>query len=160
MLEDLPAFLTVEEAASVLRIGRTAQVDAAAARLMGEKQTILGRSLTDDERAAVYQLAAYQSRSAKGDGGESTGELRARWACESAAAGGLVDRWLAGRVRRTRRQPDAKPDGPSGGLSARRVDPGRDRRAARDQALDVGASAGWSRPSQLLSRPPSSMGPR
>ena len=95
MLEDLPAFLTVEEAASVLRIGRTAQVDAAAARLMGEKQTILGRSLTDDERAAVYQLAAYQSRAAKGDGGESTGELRARWACESAAAGGLVDRWLA-----------------------------------------------------------------
>jgi conjugative relaxase-like TrwC/TraI family protein len=54
-----------------------AQVEAAAARLSGEKEATLGRSLTDDERAAVFQLAAYQSRSAKRrDAAETTGELR------------------------------------------------------------------------------------
>jgi conjugative relaxase-like TrwC/TraI family protein len=73
---------------------RRAQVEAAAARLAGEKETVLGRSLTDDERAAVFQMAAYQSRAAKGDGGETTGELRARWGGEAAAAGAPVDRWL------------------------------------------------------------------
>ena len=46
---------------------RRAQVEATAARLVGEKEATLchlGRSLTGDERAAVFQLAAYQSRDA------------------------------------------------------------------------------------------------
>ena len=71
------------------------QVEAAAARLTGEKEALLGRSLTGDERAAVFQLAAYQSRAAKSrDGAETTAQLKARWRSEAAAAGLPVERWL------------------------------------------------------------------
>ena len=73
---------------------RRAHVEAAAARLVGEKEAMLCRSLTDDERAAVFQLAAYQSRAAKGDGGETTGQLRARWTAEASATGQPPERWL------------------------------------------------------------------
>ena len=82
---------------------RRVQVEAAAARLAGERESLLGRSLTGDERAAVFQLAAYQSRARKTkDGAETTAELKARWRAEAAAAGLPVQRWL-GRVldRRT-----------------------------------------------------------
>jgi hypothetical protein len=75
---------------------RRAQVEAAAAGLIAEKQTILGRSLTGDERAAVLQLAAYRSRAAKGDGGETTGQLRDRWRAEAAVAGHRLEDWLRG----------------------------------------------------------------
>jgi conjugative relaxase-like TrwC/TraI family protein len=88
---------------------RRAQVEAAAAGLIAEKEVVLGRSLTDDERAAVYQLAAYRSRAAKGDGGETTGQLRTRWTAEASGAGQPPERWvgrLAGRpvLSRTERQ--------------------------------------------------------
>ncbi|HET9731678.1 MAG TPA: MobF family relaxase [Acidimicrobiales bacterium] len=74
---------------------RRVQVEAAAARLAGEREAALGRSLTGDERAAVYQLAAYQSRSAKRkNGAETTDELKARWRSEAAAAGLPTERWL------------------------------------------------------------------
>lgn len=77
---------------------RRVQVEAAAARLTGEKEAALGRSLTGDERAAVFQLAAYQSRAAKSkDGAETTAELRARWRAEASAASFPVEDWL-GRV--------------------------------------------------------------
>ncbi len=79
---------------------RRAQVEVAAAGLIGEKEGVLGRSLTGDEKAAVFQLAAYRSRAAKGDGGETTGQLRARWQAEAAAAAQPTGRWmgrLAGR---------------------------------------------------------------
>jgi len=39
---------------------------------VAEREAVLGRSLTDDEKAAVFQLAAYRSPAAKGDGGETT----------------------------------------------------------------------------------------
>jgi hypothetical protein len=58
---------------------RRVQIDAAAAGLIAEKQALLGRSITGDERAAILQLAAYRSRAAKKDGGETTEEVRARW---------------------------------------------------------------------------------
>ena len=74
---------------------RRAQVEAAAARLAGEREAALGRSLTSDERAAVYQIAAYQSRAAKSkDGAETTAQLKARWRSEAAAAGLPVEGWL------------------------------------------------------------------
>jgi conjugative relaxase-like TrwC/TraI family protein len=74
---------------------RRAQVESAAARLIGEREAVLGRSLTGDERAAVFQLAAYQSRAAKNkDGTETTGQLRARWQTEAAAAGFPVEHWI------------------------------------------------------------------
>ena len=77
---------------------RRGQVEAAAARLAGERESALGRSLTGDERAAVYQLAAYQSRAAKSrDGAETTAELKARWRAEAAEVGFPVEGWL-GRV--------------------------------------------------------------
>ena len=79
---------------------RRAQVEGAAAGLIAEREAALGRSLTDDERAAVFQLAAYRSRAAKGEGGETTQELRARWRAEATAAGQPPERWigrLAGR---------------------------------------------------------------
>lgn len=85
---------------------RRAQVEASAARLIGEKEATLGRSLTDDERAAVFQLAAYQSRAAKSnDGGETTGQLRDRWQAEATKLGQPPEQWigdLAGRRLRSR----------------------------------------------------------
>jgi conjugative relaxase-like TrwC/TraI family protein len=88
---------------------RRAEVEAAAAGLISEKEAVLGRSLTNDERAAVYQVAAYRSRAAKGDGGETTGQLRARWTAEATGAGHPPEGWvgrLAGRrvPSRTERQ--------------------------------------------------------
>jgi conjugative relaxase-like TrwC/TraI family protein len=73
---------------------RRAEVEAAAAGLIDEKEAVLGRSLTDDDKAAVYQLAAYRSRAAKGDGGETTGQLRARWTAEASATGQPPERWV------------------------------------------------------------------
>ncbi len=73
---------------------RRAQVEAAATRLIAEKEAVLGRSLTDDEKAAVFQLAAYRSRAGKGDGGETTGQLRARWTAEATVAGQPPERWV------------------------------------------------------------------
>ena len=79
---------------------RRAQVEAAAAGLVGERQAMLGRSLTGDEHAAVYQLAAYRSRAAKSEDGETTGGLRARWQSEAAAAGHPGGRWIGGLTGR------------------------------------------------------------
>ncbi|HEX6394371.1 MAG TPA: MobF family relaxase [Acidimicrobiales bacterium] len=73
---------------------RRAQVEAAAAGLAGEKEAVLGRSLTGDERAAIFQLAAYQSRASKAERGETTAQLRARWRTEAAAMGGSTEEWL------------------------------------------------------------------
>jgi conjugative relaxase-like TrwC/TraI family protein len=73
---------------------RRAQVEAVATRLVGEKETVLGRSLTGDERAAIFQLAAYQSRAAKSEHSETTEELRARRRAEAAAAGAPPERWM------------------------------------------------------------------
>ncbi len=87
---------------------RRGQVEAAAARLAGEREAALGRSLTGDERAAVFQLAAYQSPAAKGkEMAETTAELKARWRSEAAAAGLPTDRWL-GRVLGRRTAPKSE----------------------------------------------------
>ena len=79
---------------------RRTQVEAAAAVLVGERQAVLGRSLTGDEHAAVYQLAAYRSRAAKDDDGETTGQLRSRWRGEATAAGHPHGRWIGGLAGR------------------------------------------------------------
>ena len=84
---------------------RRAQVVAGAAGLIAEKERALGRSLTGDERAAVYQLAAYRSRAVKAEGAETTEGLRTRWRAEAAKAGQPPQRWigaLAGRRLRSR----------------------------------------------------------
>ena len=84
---------------------RRAQVVAGAAGLIAERERALGRSLTGDERAAIFQLAAYRSRAAKGEGAETTEDLRARWRAEAAQAGQPPQEWigaLAGRRLRSR----------------------------------------------------------
>ena len=84
---------------------RRAQVEAGAAGLIAEKERALGRSLTGDERAAVFQLAAYRSRAAKGDAAETTDDLRARWRTEATKVGQPAQQWigsLAGRRVRSR----------------------------------------------------------
>jgi conjugative relaxase-like TrwC/TraI family protein len=73
---------------------RRVQVEAAAAGMVAEKEASLGRSLSGDERAAVFQLAAYRSRAAKGGGGETTSELRSRWQTKASAAGHPPQGWL------------------------------------------------------------------
>lgn len=75
---------------------RRAQVEATGARLVGQREQDLGRSLTGDERASVYQLAAYQSRSAKAGKAETTTELRQRWRAEAETAGHQPEKWLNG----------------------------------------------------------------
>ena len=74
---------------------RRAQVEAAAARLADEREALLGRSLTGDEKAAIFQLAAYQSRASKAkERAETTAQLKARWRSEAAATGTPAERWL------------------------------------------------------------------
>ena len=55
---------------------------------------MLGRSLTDGERAEAFQLATYQTRAAKGDDVRSTGELRTRWRDEASSVGYPPAGWL------------------------------------------------------------------
>lgn len=84
---------------------RRAQVVAGAAGLIAEKERALGRSLTGDERAAIFQLAAYQSRAAKHDAAETTDQLRARWRTEATKVGQPPHVWigaLSGRRLRSR----------------------------------------------------------
>ena len=73
---------------------RRAQVKTTASGLVAEREMALGRSLTGDERAGVFQMAANQSRSAK-DGAETTGELRQRWQTEATGAGHPVERSIS-----------------------------------------------------------------
>jgi conjugative relaxase-like TrwC/TraI family protein len=88
---------------------RRAQVETAAAGLIAEKQAALGRSLTGDERAGLFQLAAYRSRAAKRDGGETTGQLRDRWRAEADAGGHRLEDWLGSLSgRRVRSATEAK----------------------------------------------------
>ena len=77
---------------------RRAQVEARAAQMIGAREAMLGRSLGGGERAALFQLAAYRSRAAKAEGGETTEELRARWRREAIEAGHGPDGWLAGAM--------------------------------------------------------------
>ncbi len=79
---------------------RRAQVEAHAAQMIGVKEAMLGRSLGGGERAALFQLAAYRSRAAKAEGGETTEELKARWRREANGVGHDPDGWLAAALPR------------------------------------------------------------
>ena len=78
---------------------RRAQVEARASEIVCKKEAALGRSLGASERAAAYQLAAYQSRAAKAKGGEATAELRERWRKEAIGAGHDPDGWTPAVLR-------------------------------------------------------------
>ncbi len=81
---------------------RRQQVIAHGTALIAEREAKLGRSLTAGERAEVFQLATYQTRTAKADGERSTDELRARWRYEAATAEYLPEQWLAEVLGRRR----------------------------------------------------------
>jgi hypothetical protein len=84
--------------------------------------TALGRSLGASERAAAYQLAAYQSRAVKAKGGETTAELRERWYQEAIGAGHDPSDWMAavlGRESTARPSRSRALEAPPSGLDAR-----------------------------------------
>jgi hypothetical protein len=54
----------------------------------------LGRSLSPNERAGCFQIAAYRTRTPKIDAETPTEELRARWRSEAEAWGHAPERWL------------------------------------------------------------------
>jgi conjugative relaxase-like TrwC/TraI family protein len=73
---------------------RRAQVEAAGRRLIATKEAALGRSLSGAERAAALQLAAYQTRAGKDEGGCTTAVLRARWHADAEAIKAGPERWI------------------------------------------------------------------
>ncbi|HUY06356.1 MAG TPA: AAA family ATPase, partial [Acidimicrobiales bacterium] len=62
--------------------------------LIAEGEADLGRSMTPNERADIFQLAAYRTRTPKIDADTTTGELRERWQQEAIAFGHDPATWL------------------------------------------------------------------
>ena len=62
--------------------------------LIAEGEADLGRSMTPNERADIFQLAAYRTRTPKIDADTTTGELRERWQQEAIAFGHDPTTWL------------------------------------------------------------------
>ena len=62
--------------------------------LIANRAAELGRSLSPNERAGCFQIAAYRTRTPKIDAETPTEELRARWRSEAEAWGHTPERWL------------------------------------------------------------------
>lgn len=62
--------------------------------LIAEGEVDLGRSMTPNERADIFQLAAYRTRTPKIDADTTTDELRERWQQEAIAFGHDPATWL------------------------------------------------------------------
>ena len=62
--------------------------------LIATRAAELGRSLSPNERAECFQIAAYRTRTPKIDAETPTEELRARWRSEAEAWGHAPERWL------------------------------------------------------------------
>ena len=62
--------------------------------LIANRAAELGRSLSPNERAECFQIAAYRTRTPKIDAETPTEELRARWRSEAEAWGHAPERWL------------------------------------------------------------------
>ena len=123
---------------------RRAQVEARASEIVRKKETTSGRSLGASERAAAYQLAAYQSRAAKAKGGEATAELRERWHREAVACSHSPDGWVAavlgGTAANSRR--DGAPGASAGSPGAWRAELVE----ASSGGIRPGAGRTWWRP--------------
>lgn len=66
--------------------------------LIADREVELGRTLSSNERAECFQIAAYRTRTPKIDADTPTEELRAQWLEEARAWGCDPGRWLASRV--------------------------------------------------------------
>jgi conjugative relaxase-like TrwC/TraI family protein len=62
--------------------------------LIANRAADLGRSLSPNERAGCFQIAAYRTRTPKIDTATPTEELRARWRSEAEAWGHAPEHWL------------------------------------------------------------------
>jgi ATP-dependent exoDNAse (exonuclease V) alpha subunit len=62
--------------------------------LIATRAAELGRSLSPNERAGCFQIAAYRTRTPKIDAETPTEQLRARWRSEAEAWGHAPERWL------------------------------------------------------------------
>jgi len=64
--------------------------------LIAKREAELGRTLSANERAECFQIAAYRTRTPKVDADTSTDELRAHWLAEAQAWELGPERWLGG----------------------------------------------------------------
>ncbi|MGA8296573.1 MAG: MobF family relaxase [Acidimicrobiales bacterium] len=87
---------------------RRRQVEQMGARLISDKEAKKGRTLTPNERARCFQLAAYRTRAPKVESQTPTAELRARWTEEAEAWGHAPSSWVPGLARRQKREPKPK----------------------------------------------------
>ena len=72
---------------------RRREVEELARQLIAEKEAARGRSLSANDRAACFQVAAYRTRAPKAGAEILTIELRARWRTEAEAWGFSPERW-------------------------------------------------------------------
>jgi len=79
---------------------RRREVQRSATQRIAGLEARLGRTLTDDERAEQYQIAAYGTRPAKT--ADDPTALRGRWRMEAELAGWDRGRWLPDTLRRPR----------------------------------------------------------
>jgi conjugative relaxase-like TrwC/TraI family protein len=79
---------------------RRHQVEQQAARLVAEREVVLGRPLTAGERAVEYQTATYITRPPKAHDGVTDDTLVGRWEAEADELGLGSDRWLGDVVGR------------------------------------------------------------
>ncbi|MGB9111480.1 MAG: MobF family relaxase, partial [Acidimicrobiales bacterium] len=84
---------------------RRRQVEQMGARLISEKEARKGRTLSPNERARCFQLAAYRTRAPKVEAQTPTAELRARWTEEAEAWGHAPKNWVPALARNRSRQP-------------------------------------------------------
>ncbi len=89
----------VPEALVVHWSTRRREVEELAGHLIAEKEAARGHSLSANDRAACFQVAAYRTRAPKAGAEIPTEELRARWTAEAEAWGFSPERWIA-EVRR------------------------------------------------------------
>jgi conjugative relaxase-like TrwC/TraI family protein len=78
---------------------RRQQVKATGDGLIANRAAELGRSLTDNERAECFQIAAYRTRTPKIDADTPTEQLRGHWRAEAEAWGLSPENWTADVLR-------------------------------------------------------------
>ncbi len=82
---------------------RRQQVKTLGDELIANRAAEVGRSLTDNERAECFQIAAYRTRTPKVDADTPTEQLRGHWRAEAEAWGLAPERWTADVLQRSSR---------------------------------------------------------
>ena len=79
---------------------RRSAVEVRAAEVIAEREGVLGRALTPEERRRSFERAVLETRSAKDHAGESDGGLHDRWLAEASEAGFEPASWIPDTVHR------------------------------------------------------------